>query len=658
MTPQVLIIDDSLTVRMDLDEAFESAGFEPTLCSTLSEARTALSAGAFAVIVLDVLLPDGDGIEFLEEIKNNPVAADVPVMLLSTESEVRDRIRGLRMGADDYVGKPYERSYIIGRARELARPQPEPAESTSILIIDDSPTFREEMKAALEASGYSVTTAATGEEGLQTAINELPAAIVVDGTLPGIDGAAVIRNIRADAALRRTLCILLTASEEKTAEVLALDAGADHFIRKGEDPAVILARLGAALRTVGAPPAVRPPSSLLRPKKILAIDDSITYLHEVAEQLRHEGYDVMPAHSGEEALELLRVQAVSVDCILLDMVMPGLSGEQTCRLIKGSDSWRHIPLIMHTSLDDKESMITGIDSGADDYVAKSSDPEVLRARVRAQLRRKQFEDENRTIREELLRKEIEVSTANSARELAETRATFAAELELKNQELQSFSYSVSHDLRNPVNIIKGFSELLMDRYAGALDDKGKDYLQTIHDAVLRMVDIIEGLILLSRLSRAEVNRDVVDLSVMAGDIIKNLEYGDPNRKVARSIKEHVRAGADSLLIRRVLDNLLSNAWKFTAKVAEPRIEFGSTTNEEGEIFYVRDNGAGFDPAHAERLFRPFQRLHRESDFPGTGIGLATVQRVIERHGGRIWAESAPNEGATFYFTLPGAAPEA
>jgi DNA-binding response OmpR family regulator len=655
LKPRILIVDDSLTVRMDLGEAFELGGFTNTLCSTLSAARSVLFAGSFDLIILDVLLPDGDGIEFLREIRTTPSSAGIPVILLSSEAEVRDRVRGLHTGADDYVGKPYDQAYVVARARELLRKKEPPNESPklkTVLVIDDSPTFREELKSVLESSGYLVLTAGTGEDGLRAAVDARPSVIVVDGVLPGIDGSTVIKRIRADAALRSTPCILLTASEERSGELRAFEAGADAYIRKEEDTQVILARVTAVLRSSGAPSTVGSTASLLGPKRILTVDDSLTYLHEVAAQLREEGYDVIPARSGEEALELLAVQ--KVDCILLDLVMPGLSGQETCRRIKSSASWRDIPLIMHTALEEQDAMIEGINAGADDYIAKSSDLEVLRARVRAQLRRKQFEDENRNIREQLLQKELEVTVANSARELAETRAAFVEELERKNSELEAFSYSVSHDLRAPLRSIDGFSQLLLEEVAGKLDGKGEDYLRRVRESAQRMGEIIDDLLSLSRVGLAELKRDRIDLSSIAHDVFEELAKQHPGRKVELRIAERLPAEADSRLMRVAFDNLLGNAWKFTARVPSGRIEIGTEQKQGDAVFFVRDNGAGFDMTYAENLFRPFQRLHNESEFPGTGIGLATVHRIIERHGGRIWAEGAVDRGATFYFTIPSA----
>ncbi len=262
----------------------------------------------------------------------------------------------------------------------------------TILLIDDSVTFREALKDVLDGLGYRVLVAGTGEEGLRLAADQHPAAIIVDGQLPGIDGAAVIRRIRLDAALRRSPCLLLTGSEDNGAEVRVLDAGADAFVRKEENVAVILARLNAMLRSAGIQSAGPSTPSLVAPKKILAVDDSETYLQELAGALRADGYELVLARSGEEALDLLAVQ--QVDCLLLDVMMPGIGGLETCRRVKSAPAMRDIPVVMLTALEDRAAMIEGLSAGADDYVTKSSEFDLLRARVFAQIRRKQFSDEN------------------------------------------------------------------------------------------------------------------------------------------------------------------------------------------------------------------------------------------------------------------------
>ena len=651
MSETVLIVDDSLTVRMDLLEAFEAAGFRCLPCATAAETRQALTRGPVDLFVLDVLLPDGDGVDLLNEIRGDARTARTPVLMLSTEGEVKDRIRGLQMGADEYVGKPYDTQYVVSRARELLRNrQGATSGPATILIIDDSVTFREELRAALESAGYAVLVANSGEEGLRLAALNRPTALVIDGILPGVDGATVIRRIRLDAALRSIPCVLLTGSLSSNAELVALDAGADGFVRKEEDVSVILARLGAVLRACAAGAGEKTPASLLGPKKILAVDDSLTYLHALADALTVDGYDVVPAHSGEEALEMLAVQPV--DCILLDLIMPGLGGKETCRRIKESPVVRDIPLIMLTAIEDREAVIDGLSTGADDYIPKSGELEVLKARVRAQIRRKQFEDETRHIRMELLQRELEATEASVAKEIAETRAALIEELEFKNKELEAFSYSVSHDLRAPLRTIDGFSQLLFEEYSDKLDATGQEYVQRVRAAAQRMGELIDDMLALSRVGRAELSRTQVNLSDAARLVAAELAQREPGRSVECDIEDGLVAQADRRLIQIVFENLLGNAWKYTGKVAAARIEFRAEPRHDYVVYMVRDNGVGFDMAFASKLFTPFVRLHSNDDFPGTGIGLATVQRIIERHGGRVWAEGAVGQGATVYFTIP------
>jgi light-regulated signal transduction histidine kinase (bacteriophytochrome) len=237
---------------------------------------------------------------------------------------------------------------------------------------------------------------------------------------------------------------------------------------------------------------------------------------------------------------------------------------------------------------------------------------------------------------------------NHLEELVAERTTELADV---NKELESFSYSVSHDLRAPLRAIDGFSQALLEDYADAVDDTGKDYLRRTRKASQRMAELIDDLLLLSRVARQEIRLETMDLSTSARDICESLEGGQRKSKMNYIIQDHLTAEGDPRLLKIALVNLLSNAVKFTANKAKPRVEFGMNNHGDERIYYVRDNGVGFHMQHAEKLFGPFQRLHKADEFPGTGIGLATVARIIHRHGGRVWAESAVNRGATFYFTL-------
>ena len=234
--------------------------------------------------------------------------------------------------------------------------------------------------------------------------------------------------------------------------------------------------------------------------------------------------------------------------------------------------------------------------------------------------------------------------------LAEQQRAEAA-LRLANKELEAFSYSVAHDLRAPLRAVNGFSRALVDDFGASLDAQSKDHLDRIAAAGVQMGRLIDALLDLARVTRKTARREPVDLTQQASAAARQLLAADPGRAVAFESQQGVVATGDPQLLRTVLDNLLGNAWKFTALQPSPRVTFGCTVHDDVPVYFVRDNGAGFDMAYAATLFAPFQRLHTTAEFPGTGIGLATVRRIVERHGGRVWAEGTVNEGATVYFTL-------
>jgi len=227
----------------------------------------------------------------------------------------------------------------------------------------------------------------------------------------------------------------------------------------------------------------------------------------------------------------------------------------------------------------------------------------------------------------------------------------SAELEAVNKDLEAFSYSVSHDLRAPLRSINGFSKILLEDYSAKLDDQGREYFQRIMTSSQLMAQLIEDMLNLSRLSRAELHLDKVNLSRLANEVVIELNTQQPNRHVEFVIEPGLEAYGDRHLLKLVFDNLLGNAFKFTGKVDLGKIKFGATTYNGEPAYYIKDNGSGFDMAYADKLFKPFQRLHSQSEFPGIGIGLASVQNIIRRHGGKVWAEGQENKGATFYFTL-------
>jgi signal transduction histidine kinase len=256
-----------------------------------------------------------------------------------------------------------------------------------------------------------------------------------------------------------------------------------------------------------------------------------------------------------------------------------------------------------------------------------------------------------------LNAELERRVHERTAELEKTNSALTVrskELEAANKELEAFCYSVSHDLRAPVRTIGGFTKVLMEGYAHQLDESGREYLDRTGRAVERMIGLIDDLLELSRVSRSKLVCTNVDLTALASSVSNDLKASAPNRPITFNLHPGLIAHGDEGLLRVLIENLLGNSWKFTRKREEPRIEFGKEQSRGATVFYVRDNGAGFDMKYANKLFGAFERLHSPGEYEGHGIGLATVQRIVHRHGGHAWGEGRPDQGAVFYFTLPGA----
>jgi len=697
MSELILIVDDSLTVRMDLEEAFDEAGFTCHSCADLASARAFLARQRPAVVVLDVLLPDGSGVDLLRELRALPDGNDAIVLMLSSEADVKDRLIGLGTGADEYVGKPYDRSYVTARTRELLRTRRNPAtpRAPTVLVIDDSLSYREALREQLQQAGYEVLLAGTGEDGMRIAAAARPDALLVDNQLPGIDGAAVIRRLRLDAALRSTPCILLTASDERDTELRALDAGADAFVRKQDDPALLLARLAAVLRSA-ATAAPAEGASELGPKRVLAVDDSPTFLAALGELLRDEGYDVVAAESGQAALDLLTVQPV--DIILMDLRMPGMDGRETCRRIKAAPMLRDVPLVILTGQEDRASMLDALEIGADDFIQKSADFEVLKARVRAQLRRKQFEDENRRIRLDLLNMEMEAAEARAANELAASRAELLAQLEQKNAALEQanarlaqanqaktdFMSTMSHELRTPLNAIIGFSEILKEGLAGQLQPRQVQFSRHIHDSGMHLLALINDILDLAKIEagKVDIEPEDIELDAMLEDAAALVRERAQARRISLDVS-HVALGsglrADKRRLKQILLNLLSNAVKFSRDDGTVLLRAGlvdrvraasalpgsepapglRTPLPESKFrrfveFSVEDQGIGMSEGDLDTLFKPFGQIRNDvtREVEGTGLGLVTVARLVDLHGGAVAVTSRAGHGSCFSFWLP------
>jgi signal transduction histidine kinase len=367
-----------------------------------------------------------------------------------------------------------------------------------------------------------------------------------------------------------------------------------------------------------AAPSNAAASGIATGARVLVVDDNAD-LRAYFLGLLSPTYQVSIAVDGLAALDAIR--ASPPDIVVSDVMMPRLDGLGLVRALRADPTTASIPVILLSARAGEESAIEGLDTGADDYLVKPFSARELLARVRTHLH------------------------------LAQTRRAWIAELEAKNQELESFSYSASHDLRAPLRAIDGFSQALAEDYAAKLDDQAKEHIRRVRSAVLRMSNLIEDLLRLARVLRGDLRRTSVDLSAMANEVAAQLREREPSRVATFKIIDGLVVDADAGLLRTVIENLIGNAWKFSAPRAESVIEVGVAERDGQRVYFVRDNGVGFDMAHADQLFRPFQRLHGEKDFAGSGIGLATVQRIVGRHGGRVWAEGIRDQGATVFLRL-------
>lgn len=367
---------------------------------------------------------------------------------------------------------------------------------------------------------------------------------------------------------------------------------------------------------------------------ILIVDDNPANRRLYQATLSDLGAQLHMASSGEEALE--KCGDIPYAMVLLDVHLSGMDGFQVAQAIRDKCPGLDAPIVFVSAVYvHEQDTYRGYRLGAVDYILSPIVPEILRAKAAI------------FIRMHRLRAEAELHAHAIEKAYRELRTVHA--------EMEGFSYSVSHDLRTPLGQIAGFADLMQLGHAGPLNEKTLEYVGYIQSAAHRMNSLIDDMLLLGNMSRTEMQIQPVDLSHLAQSLLTELEALRPREHASWQVQQGLQAQGDQRLLRVALSNLLSNAWKYSAGVPRPFIDFGSRECDEkdgGPVFYVRDNGAGFD-AHAagERLFRPFQRFHSDSNFQGNGVGLAIVQRVIDKHGGRLWVESAPGRGATFFFTL-------
>jgi two-component system, sensor histidine kinase and response regulator len=378
---------------------------------------------------------------------------------------------------------------------------------------------------------------------------------------------------------------------------------------------------------------------------ILIVDDHPAKRLALTAVLSDLGHNLFQADTGEEALRLAQERDYAV--VLLDVQMPGMDGYQIAELLRSRKRSAHTPIIFITAYSQEDiEVLRGYGLGAVDFVFVPVATEILRAKVSA------------FIELAIMRQTLEAEIAErkrAAREIEQLNASLnvrAAQLEAANKELESFTYSVSHDLRSPLRAIGGFARILEEDHADKLDDEGRRVVKVIRDGAGQMGHLIDDLLDFSRFNRKPVAITDIDMNTLAKSAFREVEEHSAVRPPELRLSSLPKAQGEPALIRQVWINLLSNAVKYTSKRAAPVVEVSGHTDGPDRVYCVRDNGAGFDMRYHKKLFGIFQRLHSSEQYSGTGVGLAIVERVVSRHGGRVWAEGKVNEGAAFYFSLP------
>jgi CheY-like chemotaxis protein len=519
------------------------------------------------------------------------------------------------------------------------------------LVVDDQPSNRKLMSKLL-AARFQVVQAGSAEEARDRMNESMPDLLVLDLGLPGMSGLDFARHLKADKKTKDIPILAVTAYAMTDDQEKARRAGCDGYLSKPIDTRTFLDT---------AEKLIRRTERRARSLRVVVADDDPSARKALSDLLTKEGHAVSQAADGKEALDLLNT--TSADVLVTDLLMPRLDGFQLCLEIRRSKKLRDLSILAYSAtFSEPEEERLARRMGADRVVLKPAPPDLLLRTLRdlgeknSSETREKPPEETVVLREynqALVRKlESTLVKLHDLNEQLEKRvAERTRELEESRHEIELFSYSAAHDFKTPVRQILSFAQLLQKHLPEANADAA-GYLEYIQRAAQHLKALTEYMLQLGRCSRQEIKRERVDLSGLAEKIVEEFRQREPNRAAGFRIEPGLSAQADPLLLEVALRNLLENAWKFTSRRADTRIEIGRAPTPGEDAFFVRDNGAGFDMTYQQNLFKPFKRLHTPADFPGTGMGLAIVQRVISRHGGHVWGEGAPDRGATFYFSLP------
>jgi two-component system NtrC family sensor kinase len=554
-----------------------------------------------------------------------------------------------------------------------------------IMVVEDSGTQALKLQSVLEDAGWEVTCVSAAEPALAELGRGLPDLIVVDYYLPGMRGDELCRRIRMNVNTRGLPILMLTVEETHAAEMHGLESGADDYLPKSVDPEILLLRIRALLRKSQAQSSIlNRGDPIFRRARLLAIDDSPTYLQYLTEELQNDDYQVEQAAGGKQGLE--RLKRASFDCVLVDLLMPDMDGIEVCRQITEMRRTMDNPtvVLMLTARENKEDMTRGLEAGADDFVGKSNDMAVLKARIRALLRRKFFQEENRRIIEELKNKELEAVRARAGKEAAEVRAAMAEKLAQTNRELEETNRKlretqmhlihsekmaslgqlvagIAHEINNPLAFVLNnvFTiqdqigrlakrpELCLSRDFPARAEKLRSRLEDMRQGVERVKELVLDLRTFSRLDEGKFK--TVDIGESIDSVLRFLHHKMQERiKVEKTYGPVRKLSCHAGQLNQVLMNIIANA--VDAIEGEGTITITTATEERMFLISIRDTGSGIPEAIRNRIFEPFFTTKPVGQ--GTGLGLSISYGIVQSHRGAIEARNRQEGGAEFVVKIP------
>lgn len=686
--PILVVEDNPISLKM-VSAALLAEGYEVVQAGSGAAALDCIGKHAPQLVLQDLLLPDVDGCELARRL--HVVARAAPILALSGSLS---RLEQARASGEfrDYLMKPVEPSRLTGIVRQYLAPDRPAAPAVRhkrILLVDDNPMQLKWLALRLRQAGFEVTTAVDGLEAITKMETWLPDAVLSDVLMPQIDGFQLCLVLRQDPRLKAVPVILASSNYiEGEDRRLAQEVGADALVFRSAGFDRLLGTLEECLSK--ATPA----------KPRLSGQIAIKHSRRIQQQLERQ-VDLNTALQQRSALQFAALSVLSALAQTLGQD-PNIEARLDTMLAHILDSTGLARGAIYLTTADGGTLTLGVELGCRALTESVSEaPQVLRRVLEDRcVIRIPSQEIPADVGQRLLA-QVEGASALLAPLIAQTDALgvllllsdgeelldedwrdfvqilgaqlgqainrsrifarleqaelkqrqLAEDLQSANQDLESFSSSVAHDLRGPLRAIGGFSDLITRNYSRKLGTEGRELFAHIQHAAQHMNDMIDALLRLARVSRADLYTRSVDLSALAEKIRQAIEAETPQRKIDWKIAQGIVVQGDKKLLEIALGNLLRNACKFTGNSTRARIAFGVEERAGQPTLFVKDNGAGFDMKYADKLFTPFKRLHNKDEFPGIGIGLATVQRIVQRHGGRIWAEGKKDEGAAFYWTL-------